>query len=277
METKYLFVYGTLQRHERNHHWLEGANMVAEQAWTNGKLIATGKDFPGLINDEETIVYGELYEVDEEILTRIDQLEGNIEGRSNFLYDRFVEDVRTDFGTFQAYVHSIEEPEHGYELLNTTDWKVDQRLKQGIPLYFAYGSCMDHERIELAGMLNEFHTVGLGILSGYDMDFTTRLIDGGRADITEKSDSHVQGVVYEINERSLSYLYQREGVDAGKYRPAYVDVEIDGTTFNVLTFIVINKEPSISPPDHYINEIVRGGQSHVSEEYLEDVLRKARK
>ncbi|WP_279401690.1 hypothetical protein [Piscibacillus salipiscarius] len=39
----------------------------------------------------------------------------------------------------------------------------------------------------------------------------------------------------------------------------------------MLTFIVIDKLEEIAPPDHYLNEIVRGGKRHLSETYLKQI------
>ena len=89
-----------------------------------------------------------------------------------------------------------------------------------------------------------------------------------RADIVETG-GQVEGKVYEVTTDSLDYLYRREGVGIGCYRPALIDVSLDGKQFkNVLTFVVVDKEAETAPPKHYINEIFRGGSGTVSDIYL---------
>ncbi|WP_162297818.1 gamma-glutamylcyclotransferase [Halalkalibacillus sediminis] len=268
MITNYLFVYGTLQKHERNHHWLNGAERVAEQAWTKGRLVESEHEYPGLVRSDDAIVYGELYKIDEDILKKVDELESFKEDNEGNFFDREIRVVDTDGSKYEAHVYFLNQPNVEADEQAYYDWKVTRRLQKETPLYFAYGSCMDHERIEVADMLDGFDAVGLGVLSGYDMDFTTRAEDGGRADITEKKDSTVEGIVYKITDEALEYLYMREGVYAGKYRPAFVDVEVEGKKVNMLTFIVIDKEESIAPPDHYLTEIVRGGKKFLTEKYI---------
>ena len=69
-----------------------------------------------------------------------------------------------------------------------------------------------------------------------------------------------------------SPVYRREGVGSRLYRPAFVDLTINGTLYNeVLTFIVVNKEEETAPPVHYSEEIIRGGTGYLSESYLEEL------
>ncbi|MDY0395157.1 gamma-glutamylcyclotransferase [Virgibacillus halophilus] len=59
----------------------------------------------------------------------------------------------------------------------------------------------------------------------------------------------VEGKVYEIAHDAVSYLYEREGVYAGSYRPAVVQVRLDkGRVVPALTFIVVHKEKETAPP-----------------------------
>src|SRR5690606_21306414 len=107
------------------------------------------------------------------------------------------------------------------------DWKVYQFMKQSRLHYFAYGSCMDNARFKESNVDQHFQKViGRGNLDGYTLTFTMKAIDGGRADIVE-GDGMVEGKVYDIGQEAISYLYRREGVESGYYRPAIITVEID--------------------------------------------------
>ncbi|MBS4202154.1 gamma-glutamylcyclotransferase [Bacillus sp. FJAT-49732] len=272
-----VFVYGTLRRSERNHHLLYGATRIAEQAWTNGALFNTESGYPILKNTaDRDVVYGELYEVSESQLARLDELEGYYgEGKNNF-YDRVVNTIFTDKEIYHAFVYVMTEQQtdllHGK--VENEDWKVQHFIKQNHFLYFAYGSCMDHERFKIAGADHYFQKlVGRGVLAGYTLGFTVQLPDGGRADIIEMG-GVVEGKAYEIIPDAIPYLFQREGVGGRLYRPAIIEIKINGALKEALTFIVVKKEEELAPPDHYSEEILRGGEGTLSPEYLKKIKEK---
>ncbi|GEN45381.1 gamma-glutamylcyclotransferase [Alkalibacillus haloalkaliphilus] len=271
----YVFVYGTLLYNERNHRLIEGAHRVAKEAWMTGRLVDTTNGYPALVLDSDQVVYGEVYSVTGELLEKIDELEGYVPNGDSH-YERKVVEVETDFGTFEAYTYYYESwKAESLREVPFGDWRLDRQLKDNVPYYFAYGSCMDDERINLAGKLEEFDRLGVGRLDGYELQFTVNRPDGGRADIVEAEGEAVEGVVYEITEAARDYLYEREGVHSGMYRPAIVDVKFRGDLVPMLTFIVIDKKDEIAPPDHYLTEILRGGAPDVSEAYLEKVRLRA--
>ncbi|RPF52243.1 gamma-glutamylcyclotransferase [Aquisalibacillus elongatus] len=270
-----LFVYGTLRKGERNHDFLKQATLISEQSWTEGFLIDTGYDYPAMVIDSDNLVYGEVYEIDSETLAKVDALEGYKDDSEHNHYMRSKRMIYSDVGSMEAYVYYYHHSSQ-HEKVPHNDWRLKKLLEQGTPLYFAYGSCMDHERIEQAGMLKQFETLGVGVLPRHELRFTVSSHDGGRADIVEANTHEVEGIVYRISEKALDYLYEREGVHIGKYRPAVVDVKFDGEKRPMLTFIVKEKMNETSPPDHYLNEILRGGEPHLSASYLEKIEQRVR-
>lgn len=82
-ERQLVFVYGTLKRGEKNHHWLEGASWQGE-AELSGVLLHDLGPFPMAVIGEGTAI-GEVYAVEERGLARLDELEGYPR-----LYDRHV-------------------------------------------------------------------------------------------------------------------------------------------------------------------------------------------
>lgn len=266
-----VFVYGTLCQHERNHGLLSESRRVAAQARTKGRLFDTGYGYPVMTQHDAEWTYGELYEVEEETLARLDKLEDFYgEGQLN-RYDRPTQEVQTDQGSCQAFVYVagtlIDDLDRE---ITRGDWRVDQWLKDEKALnYFAYGSCMDTERFQKAKVDHYFNEVlGAGVLADYKLGFTHHLHDGGRADIIEAPGATVEGKVYRIPYEALKYLYKREGVTNGIYRPTFVDVTIDGSRHKqVLTFTVVDKKEDMAPPDHYELEIRRGGQDVFSSTY----------
>ncbi|WP_077618171.1 gamma-glutamylcyclotransferase [Bacillus sinesaloumensis] len=269
-----VFVYGTLRQHETNHYLIKDARCLSRQCWTNGILYDTGFGYPAMIQNSAKRVYGELYEVTSQQLHRLDQLEGyRGEGEDNH-YERITQVVHTDYDTFEAYVYvypssiptKLDEIKYG-------DWKCYCYLKQEELYYFAYGSCMDTERFQQAGIANQFERViGRGIAKDFSLAFTRKAHDGGRADLIESTES-AEGKVYLINRATLTYLFRREGVNIGIYRPAFIDVKIEDKTYsNVLTFLVIDKEEELAPPEKYMMEILRGSKGVVSSSYYQKLV-----
>ena len=102
-----VFVYGTLRKHECNHFYLNGARCVALNCWTNGKLYDPNLGYPFLAQSECDQVFGELYQVDDEQLASLDQLEDYEGPGKNNLYDRNVQTIHTAGGTHQAFVYVL--------------------------------------------------------------------------------------------------------------------------------------------------------------------------
>jgi gamma-glutamylcyclotransferase (GGCT)/AIG2-like uncharacterized protein YtfP len=73
-ERQLVFVYGTLKRGEKNHHWLEGASWQGE-AELSGVLLHDLGPFPMAVIGKGTAI-GEVYGVEEHGLARLDELEG---------------------------------------------------------------------------------------------------------------------------------------------------------------------------------------------------------
>jgi gamma-glutamylcyclotransferase (GGCT)/AIG2-like uncharacterized protein YtfP len=272
-KSHYVFCYGTLRKHQPNHPLLKGAKCIAGQSWTAGRLYDTGYGYPVTVSDSTENVYGELYRISEDGLRYLDRLEGynGVDAHDN-LFERITQPVMTGGGQYKAVVY-IEGKNKNMRkrYIHDGDWKVYRLTQEMEKLhYFAYGSCMDDARFKSAGVQSYFQNViGCGKLSGYSLKFTRKADDGcGRADIVEDG-GNVEGKVYEIESEALKYLYRREGVNAGCYRPAFVDVTVEGKLFkDVLTFVVIDKQPEIAPPKSYAEEILCGAAGCLSEEYI---------
>jgi gamma-glutamylcyclotransferase (GGCT)/AIG2-like uncharacterized protein YtfP len=271
MKKHSVFVYGTLRKHECNHYLLKEAILVAEQAWTKGALFDTGYGYPAVKESSREKVYGEVYLVTDEQLSRLDHLEGYEEGADNNLYNRKQQVIKHDRGETKAYIYTIAEDKENMlrKQIKLGDWKEWHLQKQDSILYFAYGSCLDDDRFKRANVHHLFQKmVGRGVLNGYTLRFSKKLPDGGRADIVEEG-GVVEGKLYEINQDCLAYLYRREGVNSNIYRPAFVDLTLNGELVkNVVTFTVVEKEPETAPPSHYSEEIIRGGLGVLSDSYM---------
>ena len=70
-----LFVYGTLRAGEPSHHLLAAAPCLAEASTDRAFELVSLGDYPAMVAGGRTAVVGELYQVDAEILARLDAFE----------------------------------------------------------------------------------------------------------------------------------------------------------------------------------------------------------
>ncbi|WP_064093221.1 gamma-glutamylcyclotransferase [Rossellomorea aquimaris] len=269
----YVFVYGSLRRNESNHALLKEAELIYEQSWVRGTLYDTKRGYPAL-KEGNGRVYGEVYKINSKILPTLDNLEGYLENQLDNLYTRKLIEVQTDSGLLEAYVYYAKSEDMLQEEIVSGDWKVHRFIKEKPDqiLYFAYGSCMDDERFKLAEVDHHFNNcLGAGHLKGYSMKYLFKVHDGGRGDIIEDGGS-MEGLVYQVPQEAVEYLFRREGVGPGWYRAAFVDISIAEKVYkDVLTFIVKDKFEETCPPDHYAKEILRGSLPYVSSKYHENL------
>jgi gamma-glutamylaminecyclotransferase len=111
-----LFVYGTLMRGERAHHYLSAARFLAE-GWTAPRywLADMGEGYPALVAGGTTAVYGEIYRVDGSTLARLDAYEPAPD-----YYQR----VRIEVAGHDSWVYLL--PEHearGCAAIVSGDWR----------------------------------------------------------------------------------------------------------------------------------------------------------
>ncbi|WP_052158812.1 gamma-glutamylcyclotransferase, partial [Halobacillus sp. BBL2006] len=223
-----VFVYGSLCKNLENHHYLKNSKLISEQAWVYGELFSDSSYYPVLIKNTYSKTFGELYEVDEATLEKLDRLEGFSEHDPNSLFLREKTTVFSLNQTTEAYTYFYPHKPAGAPVPHG-NWKVARMIKKDKLHYFAFGSCMDNERFRTGKVDHLFQNVlGCGTLSGYDLTFSHHTPDGGRADIVEDElgKRKVEGLVYEVSQEALKYLYQREGVYREGYRPVVVDVQL---------------------------------------------------
>lgn len=148
----------------------------------------------------------------------------------------------------------------------------------GTILYFAYGSCMDNVRLRQHGVDHLFRDIiGVGKLYGYRLAFTRQDGQHAYADIVQDAKYYVEGKVYRLPPPAVAYLDEREGRGRA-YDRIWLAVEVKGKTLSpVLSYTVIDKcHPELPPPDHYVEEILRGAAGTVSQRYLNQLKRRLR-
>lgn len=80
------FIYGTLKRGHRANHLLRGQSYLAGAESAGGYRLYDAGGFPGLVEEGEEAVLGEIWEIDAAAFVRLDEYEGVSEG----LYQRGV-------------------------------------------------------------------------------------------------------------------------------------------------------------------------------------------
>lgn len=123
-----VFVYGSLLSGLGNHGLLIGSTKLGE---TKSPKLFSMLDlgwFPGVIlEDEDPIeIKGEVYEVDDNTLKRLDRLEGFVSTNPKFgMYDRI--EIDTEFGKSFIYVYNNRH--RGANKVNNGDWRIHFNTK----------------------------------------------------------------------------------------------------------------------------------------------------
>ncbi|MBE7122466.1 gamma-glutamylcyclotransferase [Bacillus cereus] len=124
----HVFVYGTLRQGQTNAHYMQGATCIAEEAWVYGKLFDTNEGYPAMICSNEEKVYGEVYEVDDEVLQKLDELEEYTGNTDTDLYDRITQTVYFADKEMHAYVYVAQDKEILKKIIDSGDWLVYQKV-----------------------------------------------------------------------------------------------------------------------------------------------------
>ncbi|MCA0992310.1 gamma-glutamylcyclotransferase family protein [Pseudalkalibacillus hwajinpoensis] len=125
-----VFCYGTLRSGESNHAVIKEATLIESFSWTNGQLYDTRDGYPALIQNEDGTVYGEVYEVDDQLLEKINLLEGYQEGRDYNLYEQVMQIIESNQGSYEAITYMMRKPERRFMEIPGGDW-VTYRNRKG--------------------------------------------------------------------------------------------------------------------------------------------------
>ncbi|SFM24718.1 gamma-glutamylcyclotransferase family protein [Methanolobus profundi] len=115
----YIFVYGTLKRSDPNHFLLKGSEFICS---TRTKISYTMLDlgrFPGVIKDEvpkatSSPIYGEVYDIDQQTLEKLDAYEGS-------WYFREEVELETGLKALMYFLRKI--PPLEYHVITDGNWK----------------------------------------------------------------------------------------------------------------------------------------------------------
>ena len=120
-----MFVYGTLMKGQRNNHLLKDSVYLGDGVLQDYMLYEVAT-FPGAVKRVGYKVYGELYEVDDDVKQIIDILED-----VDNLYRCVLEDIVTENGVIKANLYEFIDKGIKYPVFNGDGkWKyVDQDNK----------------------------------------------------------------------------------------------------------------------------------------------------
>ncbi|MEA1010584.1 MULTISPECIES: gamma-glutamylcyclotransferase family protein [Bacillus cereus group] len=124
----HIFVYGTLRNGQTNAHYMQGATCIAEEAWVYGKLFDTNEGYPAMICSNEEKVHGEVYEVNDDVLQKLDELEEYTGNAETDLYDRITQTVYVADREIHAYVYIAQDKEMLKKIIDSGDWLVYQKV-----------------------------------------------------------------------------------------------------------------------------------------------------
>ncbi|MGD6887998.1 gamma-glutamylcyclotransferase family protein [Bacillus mobilis] len=125
----HVFVYGTLRKAQTNAHFMQGVICIADEAWTYGKLFDTNEGYPAMICSNKDKVYGEVYEVNDDTLQKLDELEEYTGNAENDLYDRITETIYLSDREIRAFVYVAQDKEMLKKVIISGDWVKYQQGK----------------------------------------------------------------------------------------------------------------------------------------------------
>ncbi|TNM92772.1 gamma-glutamylcyclotransferase a [Takifugu rubripes] len=139
-------------------------------------------------------------------------------------------------------------------------------------MYFAFGSNLLKERLELANPSASFVTTGR--LKDYELKFglwaehAEHMWHGGVATIEFHPGAEVWGVIWTLSNENLTSLDNQEGVDRGLYSPLEVSVETDKGIIVCRTYQINNFHACLPSPDYKMVVCMGAEQNGLPTEYL---------
>lgn len=221
-----VFVYGSLNRGQSNHHWLHRASFVGRARLHGGELYSLGSYPMAILRQGSSgVIHGEVFEVDAEGLDQLDILEG-----CPGYYDRQL--LSLSDGSEGWVFLGNEELVAGRSQVEFGDWA-------STPV-FSYGSNINPD--QLRRRCKDWDGSGVVTrLDGWHWGIN-KLADAGDcqgfAGIIRDLGAHCWGVVHHLSQRDRRILDLREGVAIDHYRHQRIKVSTkNGERFEALTYV----------------------------------------
>lgn len=190
-----LFVYGTLRRGQPAHGLLAGAHLVAQIGSSDGwELLDLGR-YPAATLGRGRIL-GELYQIDQACLARLDDYEGRDYARIT---------MQTELGP--AWIYRYRKPPSRASRVPGGDWS--SYVRQSL-LYFAYGSNMATARLQ--GRIGSARPVMNAWLGNQSLVFAKPGQDGtAKCSFEPRPGQKLHGVLFRIAAGEKTRLDEIEG------------------------------------------------------------------
>ncbi|KAF7691378.1 gamma-glutamylcyclotransferase a [Silurus meridionalis] len=139
-------------------------------------------------------------------------------------------------------------------------------------LYFAFGSNLLKERLQLQNPSATFYCVGR--LEGFALRFglwgenVVNRWNGGVATIEECPDEDVWGVVWRMATEDITSLDKQESVDKGVYSPMEVTVQTETGPLLCRTYKMNNFRPCFPSPQYKEVVCLGAQQNGLPEDYI---------
>ncbi|XP_055076706.2 gamma-glutamylcyclotransferase a isoform X1 [Misgurnus anguillicaudatus] len=149
-------------------------------------------------------------------------------------------------------------------------------MSRGCFMYFAYGSNLLKERLQLKNPSAVFNSIGkikdYRLNFGLPADITNCAWHGGVATIQECDGEEVWGIVWTLDHENLSTLDQQELVKEGVYSPLEVKVERDEGPILCRTY-KMNNFRHCEPSPQYKKVVCSGAQQNgLPQNYIQKLL-----
>jgi gamma-glutamylcyclotransferase len=107
--------------------------------------------------------------------------------------------------------------------------------------------------------------LGPASLPGFRLLFLRKSVrwKAGAADVVPEEGATTWGVLYEVTTADLEALDEKEYLAQGGYQRRDVEVEVDGSRLQAVTYEVVEKAPhELAPKQEYVDTLIRGAEEH---------------
>lgn len=213
-----LFCYGTLLPQQTRAHILENSRCSGPAIFQGARLLDL-QSFPGIRLGDHGLVVGELYDIEDDLLDGLDQIEGydpHHEEGSLFCRNMVTVQLLRDASILKSYVYIYARPSQAKEIVHG-DYRRHLLEKDNQPCWVvAYGSNLDPDRIkERLGRMPEAKT---GFLNHYELIFNKKgNHEAVYANVRFALGANTPAVAYRLNPEEGRILDGYEGVDTKHY------------------------------------------------------------
>lgn len=129
-------------------------------------------------------------------------------------------------------------------------------------LYFAYGSNMLRQRLDVR--CPHLRLVDVATLADYRLTFDqySPADDSGKGGIEAAPGHVVHGVLWLLPRADLPTLDRAEARGRGYERVRRTVTDDDGRSFDVMTYLPLDRRSSLKPWDWYLNLVIAGAEQH---------------